>query len=132
MILASCKRTDRPPGKLKKIMLERHKAGYYKAPERLGIAYMLSTVLRTYFDPEKNDDLLTVNYPHVKYHAPHVSSEDIGAGKLGGMDPIVILPGHHGYMIQAVGVTERAAINKEYEGMLTRLCKINELWCVKQ
>ena len=120
-----------PPGELKKIMMERHQTGHYKAPERAGISYMLSPVLRTYFDPEKNDDLLTVNYPHVMYYAPYVSSEDIGAGNLGGMDPFVILPGHHGYMIQAVGVTERTAINKEYEGMLTRLCKINALWCVK-
>jgi hypothetical protein len=32
----------------------------------------------------------------------------------------------HGYMVQFVGVTERAGINKEYEEMLTRLCKIND------
>jgi hypothetical protein len=119
-----------PPGELKNIMLERHKTGYYKAPERAGIAYMLSPVLRTYFDPENKDDLQTINYPHVMFYAPNVSSEDIGAGKLGGMDPFVILSGHHGYMIQAVGVTERAAINKEYEEMLARLCRITKLWCL--
>jgi hypothetical protein len=35
----------------------------------------------------------------------------------------------HGYIVQFRGVTERAAINKEYEGMLARLCKIKE-WCL--
>jgi hypothetical protein len=31
-------------------------------------------------------------------------------------------------MIQLLGVKERTAINKEYEEMLGRLCKINEVW----
>jgi hypothetical protein len=64
------------------------------------------------------------------YYAPNVSNEDIGGGKLGGMYPFVILPGPHGYFIQLLGLTERAAINKEYEGMLARLCKIKEVWCM--
>jgi hypothetical protein len=33
-------------------------------------------------------------------------------------------------MIQALGVTERAAINREYEQMLARLCKIKDAWCL--
>lgn len=119
-----------PPGELKKIIQDRNKAGFYKAPERAGISYMLSPILRTYDNPEVNDRVTTINYPHVMYYAPGVSSEDIGAGELGGMDPFVIMPGHHGYMIQALGVTERAAINKEYAEMLGRLCKIKEVWCL--
>jgi hypothetical protein len=46
------------------------------------------------------------------------------------MDPFVILHGPHGYMIQALGVAERAAINEEYKEMLVRLCSINNLWCL--
>jgi N-methylhydantoinase B/oxoprolinase/acetone carboxylase alpha subunit len=91
---------------------------------------MLSPILRTYFNPEESDKVLTMNYPHVMYYAPDVSNEDIGGGKLGGMDPFVIMPGHHGYMIQPIDLTERAAINKEYEEMLGRLCKIKEEWCL--
>ncbi len=64
------------------------------------------------------------------YCGPDVSNEDIGGGKPGGMYPFVILPGPHGYMIQLLGVMERAAINKEYEEMLARLCKIKEAWCL--
>jgi hypothetical protein len=33
-------------------------------------------------------------------------------------------------MIQLLGRTEKAAINKEYEEMLARLCKITEVWCL--
>ena len=119
-----------PPGELKRIILDRYKAGIYKAPDRAGVSYMLSPVLRTYFNPDEGDRVLTANFPHIMYYAPNVSDEDIGAGKLGGMEPFVILHGRHGYMIQAVGLTERAAINREYEQMLARLCKLKEIWCL--
>ncbi|MGO9568284.1 MAG: hypothetical protein ACLP5H_12155 [Desulfomonilaceae bacterium] len=119
-----------PPGELKRIIKDRYKTGYYKAPERAGISYMLSPVLRTYFNPEESDKVVTMNYPHVMYYAPDVSDEDIGGGKRGGMYPFVIFPGPHGYMIQPIDLTVRAAINKEYEEMLARLCKIKEAWCL--
>ncbi len=119
-----------PPGELKRIIKDRYKTGYYKAPKRAGISYMLSPVLRTYFNPEESDGTVTMNYPHVMYYAPNVSNEDIGGGKLGGMYPFVIMPGPHGYFIQPIDLTERAAINKEYEEMLGRLCKIKEVWCL--
>jgi hypothetical protein len=119
-----------PPGELKRIMQDRYKAGFYRAPERAGISYMLSPVLRTYVAPEESDLVSTMNYPHVMYYAPGVSNEDIGGGKPGGTDPFVILPGHHGYMIQALGVAERAAITAEYAEMLGRLCKLKDVWCV--
>ncbi len=119
-----------PPGELKKIVQERFKKGYYEAPKRAGISYMLSPILRTYFNPEESDGVITLNIPHVMYYAPNVSNQDIGGGKLGGMYPFVIMPGPHGYMIQLIGVTESAAITKEYEEMLARLCKIKEVWCL--
>jgi hypothetical protein len=119
-----------PPGELKKIIQDRFKSGYYKAPERAGISYMMSPILRTYWNPEETEKVVTANIPHVMYYAPDVSNEDIGGGKPGGMYPFVIMPGHHGYMIQLLGLTEKAAINKEYEEMLARLCKIKEVWCL--
>jgi hypothetical protein len=121
-----------PAVELKKIIQDRHQTGHYKAPERAGISYMLSPVLRTYFNPEESDRVITMNFPHVMYYAPGVSNEDIGAGELGGMYPFVILHGHHGFMIQALGLTERAAMNKEYEAMLARLCHIKDVWCLPQ
>ena len=130
-----------PPGELKKIIKERYKTGYYKAPDRAGVSYMLSPILRTYVNPEESDKVATSNNPHVMYYAPNVSNEDMG-GKppsirvegygmiVSGFYPFVIMPGPHGYMIHLVGLAERAAINKEYEEMLARLCKIKEVWCL--
>jgi hypothetical protein len=119
-----------PSGELKRIIKDRYKTGYYKAPERAGISYMLSPILRTYENPEESDKVPTINSPHVMYYAPNVSKEDIGGGKPGGMYPHLIMPGPHGVIVQHLGVTEKQAINKEYGEMLQRLCKIKEVWCL--
>ncbi len=130
-----------PPGELKRIIKDRYKTGYYKAPERAGVSYMLSPILRTYVNPDEGDGAYTANVPHVMYYAPNVSNEDIGGAKPelrlkdSGMYvytpyPFVIMPGPHGYIVQLLGLTERAAINNGYEEMLARLCKINEVWCL--
>ena len=119
-----------PPGELKRIIQDRFNGGFYKAPERAGISYMRSPMFRGYINPEENDSVATTNIPHVMHYAPHVSNNDIGGGKPGGMDPFVIFHGPHGYTIQFLGLTERAAINKEYEEMFARLCNIKDVWCL--
>lgn len=92
-----------PPGELKKIIQDRFNGRFYKAPERAGISYMLSPMFRGYTNPEENDSVATLNIPHVMHYAPHVSNNDIGGGKPGGMDPFVIFHGPHGYTIQFLG-----------------------------
>ena len=119
-----------PPGELKETIQKRFKDGTYKPPERIGVSYMLSPILRTYTDPEKHDDVQTINYPHVMYYAPDITNADIGGGELGGVGPFVIMPGHHGYMIHPRGKEETAAITQEYAKMLARLCEIKDLWCL--
>jgi hypothetical protein len=132
-----------PPGELKKIIRERIKTAYYKAPERAGVSYMLSPILRTYESPDENDSVYTANVPHVMYYAPNVSNEDIGGTPpsihivgyrmiLHGRYPFVIMPGPLGYFVQFLGMTERAAITKEYEEMLGKLCKIKKVWCLSE
>ncbi len=122
-----------PPGELKKIMKERYESGYYKPPERAGVSYMLSPILRTYVDPVENDNVVTISLPHVMYYAPDVTNKDIG-GEAPHIPPpsypFVIMPGPLGYFVQTLGVTERAAVKKEYEELLDRLCKINKEWCL--
>jgi len=56
-----------PPGELKKIIKERYLMQYYKAPERAGVSYMVSPILRTYVNPDESDDVRTANLPHVMY-----------------------------------------------------------------
>jgi hypothetical protein len=136
-----------PPRELKQIIQERFKTHYYKPPERAGVSYMMAPVLRTYTNPDENDGVHTAITPHVMHYTPNVSSEAVGAAtpapdelrpvtKHGRWqntpDPFVILHGPHGYMVQFLGVTETAAIGKEYEVMLGRLCKIKKVWCLPQ
>jgi hypothetical protein len=121
-----------PAAELKRIMQQRLKARFYPAPARAGVAYMLSPVLRTYVNPDANDTVLTANVPHVMYYAPNVSNQDIGGAqpKPGSLYPFVILHGPHGYSIQFLGVTETAAVNREYGDMLARLCSVKQAWCL--
>ena len=120
-----------PPGELKQIINNRYKSGHYRAPERPGISYMLSPVLRVYGDPDRSDDVVTFNIPHYMFYAPGISNQDIG-GKFASPYPFVLnrTPSPHGYIIQLVGLTEKAEINKEYEGMIERLCETNEAYCL--
>src|SRR5258707_1666357 len=67
-----------PPEELKNIIQERYRTHYYKAPERAGGSYMLSPILRTYVNPDANDNVATANVPHLMHYAPNVSNEDVG------------------------------------------------------
>ncbi|MGC1951108.1 MAG: hypothetical protein WA970_00695 [Gammaproteobacteria bacterium] len=119
-----------PPQELKKLVQDRFKTGHYKAPERAGISYMLSPILRTYNDPEVDDKVDTISHPHVMHYAPGLTQKDIGGGELGGTFPHMIMPGPHGLVIQPLGKMEQAAIRKECDEMLRRLCQIKDLWCL--
>ena len=136
-----------PPEDLKKLIQERYKAHYYKAPERAGVSYMLAPILRTYLNSDQNEDVATATVPHIMHYAPNVSNRDIGGAipTAGQMDsfvqnghypdnsypyPFILMQGPHGYVLQFLGATERVAIDKEYEEMLARLCKIKQEWCL--
>src|SRR5712664_1348259 len=133
-----------PPEKLKRIIQDRYRTHYYKAPERAGVSYMLSPILRTYVNPDESENVATANIPHIMHYVPNVSNTEIGGAtptpeQLRSFSehgrwpdspyPFVIMHGPHGYFVQFLGTTERDAINKEYAEMLARLCKIKDAWC---
>lgn len=120
------------PAALKKIIQDRYKKKYYKAPERAGISYMMSPILRTYTNPDADDNVITASIPHVMYYAPNVTNDEVGGGKPapGASYPFVILHGPHGYSIQFLGQVESDAVRKEYKELLEKLCKINKEWCL--
>jgi hypothetical protein len=143
--IAAMQASGTSPGELKKTIQERYRSNYYKPPSRPGVSYMLSPILRTYTSPDQNDNVYTINFPHVMYFAPNVSNADIGGVTPKPEDmqyliqhgtwqhspyPFLIFNGPHGYIIQARGDEERAAINKEYKVMLTKLCAIRKEWCL--
>ncbi|WP_417358858.1 hypothetical protein [Galbibacter sp.] len=119
-----------PPQQVKLTIQHRYKTHSYKAPKQAGISYMLSPILRTYVNPDKNPEVNTLSIPHVMYFAPHIKNEDIGGSKPGGTYPFVILHGAHGYMVQLLGERERKLVKTHYKEMLERLCQINSKWCL--
>ena len=122
------------PQKLKNLIQQRYKTHYYKPPPKAGVSYMLSPILRTYSNPDVDDTVLTANNPHIMYYAPNVKNRDLGGltPSFRSAYPFIISEGPHGYSIQAVGTEERAAINKEYEAMMARLCQLNPKWCMSK
>lgn len=128
--IAAMQAKHTPPEEVRKILRDRAQKGYYKAPERAGVSYMLSPILRTYANPLKGDKVETVNFPHVMYYAPNITNKDIGSDANNMMYPMVIGAGPHSYIIQGLGSKEKAAINQEYATMLEKLCKINSVWCL--
>ena len=119
-----------PADELKQLIQDRFKTGHYKAPARAGLSYMLAPIMRTYDDPETSPKMSTASHPHVMYYAPNVSGKDIGSGELGGVYPHIIMPGPHGLIVQALDTKEKAAINKQHAGLLQKLCKLKQAWCV--
>ncbi len=134
-----------PPRQVKETMLRRLAEGHYPAPERGGVAYMLAPITRTYTNPDATEHVLTVNVPHVMYFAPNLRNEDVGGAYPtaeqfryltehghwpGNIHPFVILDGPHGYVVQFLGTAERAALTEAYAGMLARLCRIRDEWCL--
>jgi hypothetical protein len=130
-----------PPGEVRSVIQQRYQTKVYKAPERAGVSYMLSPILRTYTNPDVDAHVATSDVPHIMYYAPNVSDADVGATRpspeafqhgrwQAAPYPFVVGHGPHAYNIQFLGVTETAAITKEYEEMLGRLCKIKDAWCL--
>lgn len=133
------------PEALKKLIQHRYASGYYKAPEHAGVSYMLAPILRTYVNPDQGEDVATAGIPHVMHYAPNVSAREIGSAIPSAAqfhyylehgrwpatpDPMLILQGPHGYLVQFDGVAERDEIVRSYAGMLDRLCGLNKLWCL--
>ena len=117
---------------VKKIIQNRYKTKFYKAPEKAGVSYMLSPILRTYTNPDANDTVVTLSIPHIMYYSPDLSDKDIGGGTPGGQYPFIINKGAHGFSIQLLGKEERDSIKKDYANLLSKLCAINKAWCVPE
>jgi hypothetical protein len=118
-----------PPEELKHTMQGRYAEGYYRAPKRAGVSYMLAPVMRAYLNPDEGDALVTISSPHLMFYAPYVTNEHIGGLPMS-HGPFVINGGPHGYMITLLGETERAAIMRESATMLDRLCRFNVVFCL--
>ena len=121
-----------PAKEAKTTIMKRYHSGAYHAPARAGISYMLSPVLRAYLDPDKHKKIETINFPHYMFYSPGVSNQDIGGSLSPGAHPFGFRPGVHGFIVIRAGEKEIADINKEYAGMIAKLCKFQSAFCLPQ
>jgi hypothetical protein len=109
----------------------RFRKGIYKAPRKPGLSYMVAPLMRTYPNPDPKDKtVVTMPMPHVMYYAPGVTQQEVGATPPPSPFPFVLEAGPHGYMIQLLGETEKAAILAEHKLLLADLCSYRELLCL--
>lgn len=127
--VAAARAAGTPPGELRTRMRARFAEGYYPVPSRVGMAYMLSPILRAYRDGGETDVVGTFVYPHYMVYAPDVTNADIGGGR-GSGQPFVIEPGRHGYIVIPAGKRERDEVLEAHAEMLDRLCDLSADWCV--
>jgi hypothetical protein len=107
-----------------------YESGKYRAPARAGYAPMLSPILVAH--PANAPEPRLLNYPHLMFYAPGVTMADIGGRRFADPAyPWVLVPGPHGFIIQAVGAAEKAAINAEHKALTDALCALKALWCLE-
>ena len=107
----------------------------YGIPERAGLSYMISPIMRTVGPPDMQ--VHTMAMPHFMFYAPGVTNENIGAlPDLGNpaslMNPFIDRQGNdqQSYMIQLVGETEKARILAEEKTLVDDLCAYRHVLCL--
>lgn len=110
---------------------EGFRTGLYGAPDRPGIAYMLSPMLRAYRNAEVSDEIATFMLPHYMFYAPNLTPADVGATGRDPRHPLMLnrTPNAHGVVIMLAGETEKEAWRAEHAEMLSELCRITDAWC---
>ena len=108
---------------IKDTISARFAQGYYKAPARAGLSYMLAPVMMSYVGHQGSDGhVQAFILPHYMFYAPYVSTEDIGGNSPSG-GPTILGDGKgpHGYIMVPVGAMEKAQMSEENAPLLKRL-----------
>jgi hypothetical protein len=106
--------------------------GYYKAPSKPGISYMLAPVMRAYTEPGVSKSLATFSMPHYMFYAPYFTEADIG-GNSPSNGPMVLGDGKnpHTYIILPAGEMEKAKIMDESQQLIQQLVAYKPFFAVK-
>lgn len=118
------------PDALKTEIEARFRNKRYKAPDRAGLSYMLSPLMRTWM-PDQT--VHTLSGPHVMFYAPNVTAADIGTPAGASKKyPFLTDEGvpEQTFIIQLMGDTERAAIVMEAGQLLDDLCSYRDILCL--
>lgn len=107
----------------------RFQRGEYRAPERVGISYMVAPLMRTYVGPG-DAPVATISLPHHMVYAPNLTDRDIGGTPPPSPHPFIFEHGPHGYMVFLVGESERAKLMEASRDLLTALCAFDAVLCL--
>ena len=105
-------------------------SGKYKAPQRSGVAPMLSSIFRIFPKPGATEPVM-LNYPHLMFYAPGMKKGDIAGRPFDPVYPWILGEGPHALIIQPIGATERAKLNQEHQTLMADTCAYKPEWCKK-
>jgi hypothetical protein len=107
---------------IKDTIARRFSTGFYKAPSKPGLSYMLAPLMRSNTGPVGDTTIASFSLPHYMFYAPYVSAADIGGDAPDGR--IMVLgdgKGAHGYIMVTAGKMEKAQILEDNKALLARL-----------
>lgn len=120
---------------LKAEIEQRYKDKTYRAPEKPGVSYMVGPVMRAVGPPDMK--VHTMAMPHLMFYAPGITNEDIGAVPDLGNHASLLYPfidrqgnAEQTYIIQLIGVAEKAKILAGEKALLRDLCAYRDVLCL--
>ncbi|APO77914.1 hypothetical protein AM571_PC00170 (plasmid) [Rhizobium etli 8C-3] len=135
MDVAALRAKGMSPMVLKSEIEKRYEDKTYGVPNRPGLSYMVSPIMRTVGPPDM--EVHTMTMPHFMFYAPNVTNEDIGALPALGdpeslLNPFIDRQGNdqQSYIIQLVGEAEKAKILAIERTLLDELCAYREILCL--
>lgn len=118
------------PQRVKDSVISRIHRGYYTAPAREGISYMLAPIMRVYTGKPGDNTVMTVSMPHYMFYAPYILNSDCGTDPNSDGGPFVNNAGNtvlgngkgpEGYIIMAANTGETTKIMTDAQALLKRL-----------
>lgn len=115
---------------VKDTVISRIRKGFYKAPAKGGICYMLAPVMRIYTGNPGVETVKTMNMPHYMFYAPYVANSDVGTDPNSENGPWMVNPDEnvlgerktpYGYLIMPANEKMTAKILSECKDLLKRL-----------
>ncbi len=109
--------------------------GFYRAPVKGGLSYMLAPIHRAYLAPEVSDEMITVSMPHYMPYAPYVTPAQLGNDTPMNGGPFVLNhggkdSGPHGYMMFMLPMPKADGLRAKYAPLLEKLCGLHDKWCL--
>jgi hypothetical protein len=120
---------------LKTEIENRYRNKTYGVPQKAGLSYMISPVMRALGPPDMK--MHTMSMPHLMFYAAGLTNEDIGAAPDLSVHSTLVYPfidkqgiAEQSYMIQLVGEAEKAKIMADEKTLISDLCAYRDVLCL--